>query len=504
MKIAHSLYLYITLIIICPFNIFPQKSFVDFSSLDSAKGNLILAEAGGRKITVKEFLCGYEFGPSFPKKTKNSKEVYLDYLINEKLLAADGYNHMVDTLPVVKDNLYGIESDVATEELFKAEVMKGVKISDDDINAAIGKKLTTIELKWLFAPDKDSLRFFVDRIASGLSFDSLFRLQLNDSVYESQRQWKTDYFNLQQKSSMIAGLIKNRKVGSISSPVKGADGWYIFKIINIWKETLPNESELVQLKEKSFRVLQKTQMDSLSDEYVKKIFVDQNPQIIGKTFELLRIFLAKNEVDSDKFKEWKLDDKVAYFQQQADSLKKDLGSLVLVEMKKGSYSFNDFIDWLRYRELAIKFNKTDFNSFSGSVESLIWRMFRDNSLTQIAYSKGFQNSNEVREQIRWWKDKIVYAIVRDEIINSGELVNTKESFKYENKPLSDDANKKLLHKVIALKQKYKISINKELLDEIKVENENDPKAIDVYTVKKGGIFPHPAFPTIDLMWQNWQ
>lgn len=173
-------------------------------------------------------------------------------------------------------------------------------------------------------------------------------------------------------------------------------------------------------------------------------------------------------------------------------------------MKDGSYSFNDFIDWFRYRELNIKFNEKDFNSFSQSVESYVLRMVRDNLLTKIAFSKGYQNRKSVQEQLAWWKDKIVYAVVRDEILNSALLGKSNDSFKFENKPLSDEANKKLLHKVLALKQKYKIKINKDILSEIKVENENDPKTIDVYVVKKGGVFPRPAFPSIDILWQNWQ
>ena len=504
MNISPKLIICIGLILICSLNIYPQKFSIDFYSVDSLKGDLILAETGNKKITAKEFIYNYEFGPSFPKKVKNSKEVYLNYLINEKLLAADGYSRNLDTLPIVKDNLYGIETDLATEELFKDEVMKEVKISDEEINTAIGKKLVSIELKWLYAPDKDSLSFYIQKISAGFPFDSLFRLQLNDSVFEDQRKWDTDLFNLEEKSSMIAGLIKNQKVGSISSPVKGSDGWYIFKIVNIWKEVLPNESELNQLKEKSNRSLQKAQMDSLSGKYVRKIFIDQNPQIIGKTFDLLRTYFAKNEVNPDKLKDWRLDDKLTFLQQQVDSLKKDFYSIILVEMKDGSYSFKDFIDWFRYRQQNIKFNDKDFQSFSESIESYVWRMVRDNSLTKIAFSKGYQNKKSVREQLGWWKDKIVYAVVRDEIIGSALIGNTNESFKFENKPLSDEANKKLLHKVLALNQKYKIKINKDLLAEIKVENENDPKAIDVYAVKKEGIFPRPAFPTIDILWQNWQ
>src|ERR1039457_6712194 len=475
MKITKKLTLCIGLILICSLNSYPQKFTIDLNSVDSSKGDLILAEAGNKKITAKEFIYSYEFGPSFPKKVKNSKEVYLNYLINEKLLAADGYSRNLDTLPIVKDNLYDIETDLATEELFKDEVMKEVKISEAEINTAVGKKLATVELKWLFAPSKDSLNFFTRGISDGLPFDSLFRLQLNDSVFEDQRKWHTDLFDLEQKSSFIAGLIKNQKAGSISSPVKGPDGWYIFNIVNIWKEVLPNESELNQLKEKSERVLQKTKMDSLSDKCVRKSFIDQNPQIIGKTFDLLRTYIAKFEVNPDKFKSWQLDDKMNFLQKSVDSLKENFYSLVLVEMKEGSYSFNDFIDWFKFRELNIKFNETDFNSFSKSVESYVWQMVRDNSLTKIAFSKGYQNKKSVQEQLGWWKDKILYALVRDEILSSAQLGKKDESFKYANKPLSDEANKKLLHKVLALKQKYKITINKDLLAVIKVENENDPK-----------------------------
>jgi hypothetical protein len=303
---------------------------------------------------------------------------------------------------------------------------------------------------------------------------------------------------------MIAGLIKNQKAGSISSPVKGSDGWYIFKLVNVWKDVLPNESEISKLKEDSERALEKGMMDSLSDNYVRQLLEDLNPQIDGNVFYVLRLYLAKVEVDVKKFEEWNLEASLDSVLNSIDSAKQNINDLVLVTMKEGSYSIKDFIDWIRYREQLTKFKETDFNSFSGSVEAYIWRMVRDNSLTKIAFSKGYQNKKEIQQQIGWWKDKIVYALVRDEIISSGEIKDNKDSFKFENKPLSDEANKKLVHKVLALKQKNKININKDLLNRIKVQNENDPKTVDVYAVKKGGIFPHPAFPSIDFMWQNWQ
>ena len=116
------------------------------------------------------------------------------------------------------------------------------------------------------------------------------------------------------------------------------------------------------------------------------------------------------------FNEWSLESKLDSVLIYLDSVKQDLNSLTLVKMQNGSYTIKDFIDWLRYRINLIKFNKKDFYSFSGSVEAYVWRMVRDNSLTKMAFEKGYQNKIEIKEKLGWWKDKFVYDIVRDDLI----------------------------------------------------------------------------------------
>lgn len=69
---------------------------IDFdTAYKSAVGNTVLATVGNKKITVREFLCGYEFGPAFVKRDKDSKRRYLKYMIDEKLLALDGYKKRI-------------------------------------------------------------------------------------------------------------------------------------------------------------------------------------------------------------------------------------------------------------------------------------------------------------------------------------------------------------------------------------------------------------------------
>ena len=80
-----------------------QDSIPDNSSNLEKIKNEIVASVGPINITADEFYYSYEFGPAFVKRGKDSKERYLKYMINEKLLALDGYSRGIDKKEEVND-----------------------------------------------------------------------------------------------------------------------------------------------------------------------------------------------------------------------------------------------------------------------------------------------------------------------------------------------------------------------------------------------------------------
>ena len=108
--------------------------------------NEIVAEIDSIEITAEEFYFGYEYGPAFIKRKPESKERYLNFLINEKLLALEGYSRKIDTTEQAEEMLVEFKSDLATEELFKLEVLSKVKLSDGEIDTAINKKNIELEI----------------------------------------------------------------------------------------------------------------------------------------------------------------------------------------------------------------------------------------------------------------------------------------------------------------------------------------------------------------------
>ncbi|MGA9407517.1 MAG: hypothetical protein WBW71_10330, partial [Bacteroidota bacterium] len=165
--------------------------------LDDRKfSSIILAEVGPWNVTAQEFLLNYEYGPAFPKRASDSKKHYLTYMIYEKLLALDGYARGLQSSHEVQEVLSEVEADLATEELYKDDVLNTIHISDKEIERGVSKENVHLGLKWLFSPTKEDIFRQEKLLRIGASFDSLFALQCSDSLTADNRSMQTTRFKL--------------------------------------------------------------------------------------------------------------------------------------------------------------------------------------------------------------------------------------------------------------------------------------------------------------------
>jgi len=461
-------------------------------------------------ITAEEFYYNYEFSPAFPKREKNSKEVYLNYIINEKLLALEGYREGLPEQDYEKGMLNDFQSDLAAEELFREEILPKIKIDENEINKIIEKKLIEYEIRWLYAPNKPSVEYYLKQLKNGITFDTLFNAQINDSVFRDDRQMKSSLYNIYMKNSLFAQILDTLKAGTTSAPIHTDDGWYIIKIDNVWRSLITTETEQTKLRSESIDALKTSKMETLSDEYVKNLFDKEKPIIKRDAFNILRSYLGKFVLSSENYSGWGMDSKL-------DSALSHLGlkkgdrypGITLVAGVNHNHSLDDFIIWYRDREEYIKFSTKNLPGFSKSLENLIWTMVRDRMLAEVASEKGYNNSPWVKKQMEWWRDKVAYSAYKDELaksikLSSDETQLVKDKKKSETDILGEKLSAKILHKVLELKSKYKISINKDMLGKLKVSSENDKKAIDVYFVKRGNLIPRLLYPSIDYEWISWE
>ena len=380
------------------------------SGQNSKIKNQIVAEVGPLKITAEEFVYNYEFGPAFPKRKENSKLTHLNYMINEKLLALDGYEKGLMEKEFAKGMYSDIESDLITEELFKKEILPKVDIRDSEIEKVIDKKLSECEIRWLYAPNVELLQDYLQQLKNAVSFDSLFNAQLNDSVFMDDRQIRSSLYNIYIKNPIFAQIIDTLSVGSISAPIHSDDGWYIIKIDNVWKNLITNETTYNKLKSESISAITKSKMDILSDQYVKGLFESESPTIKRDVLNILRSYLGKFALTAKKYSDWELDEKLeAALANLGLNRGEKFTGLTLVSSKNTNISIDEFIVWYKNREQYLKILNDDLIGFSRSLEDLVWLMVRDKLLTADAYKKGCDKSEWVKKQLGWWRDKISYV-----------------------------------------------------------------------------------------------
>ncbi|MBI1938432.1 MAG: peptidyl-prolyl cis-trans isomerase [Ignavibacteriales bacterium] len=488
--------------VICVVNVSSQSKRNNSSNNDS-----VVAVVGDIKITINEFVNGYEYGPAFYKRIRNSKKVFLDNLVREKLLALDGISRRLDTTQNVQEYYNAFCDDLATEELFKDEIQSKITITQEEIDTTAKQKLIDVELQWLYTVRKDGIIKVNDSLKNGVDFQKLFERELNDTVSIDDRSLKSSRYQLEMKNPELGKIIDKLEIGTVSAPVKTNDGWYIVRLKNFSYNIIPSETEQNKILSEARTAVMKMKIDRLSDKYVNELLTAQNPVIKRKPFQILRSYLAAYELTKEKYLEWELDGKLEEAKKEFDT--NDYSQIILAELKDFKITLNDFVVWYRTRGQYAKFDQRSFAQFSRSLEEMIWRMIRDKLLTSTAKSKGYYDRKNVVEQSKWWLDKILYASVKNEMINlivveNKEVNSGSTNNQSQNEFIEAELTKKLFRKINELKKKYPVKINEKLLNGIKVSGEEDVQSVDFYTVKRGGLIPRTPYPTIDNYWARWQ
>jgi hypothetical protein len=507
MKLIVIFLLISSIIVSCPLQE-KYKSKLSSTPIDER----VVANVGNLKITADELKKGYDFGPAFYKREKKSKDIYLKFLINEKLLAQDGYNRKVDTVKQVVDMFKAFHDDLITDELFNDEIFSKIKAENPEIDSVISQKQLELSIKWIYTQNKEEAISYSASLHKGANFDSLFVRQSSDSTVMNNRRLNTNLYELKNNNPVMAKILDTLKTGNVSLPIHAYDGWYLVKLEDISRNIITTESEENKLRSESIEAVKMNKMNLLSDQYVNNLLNMEKPVIRKDEFNILRSFIGNYLLPKKKFEDWQLAEKMdSALSTLKIKDKEKISLLTVVDLKNGTVTLAEVLNWFWTRDQYIKLNEEDLLKYSFSLKQMIWRMVRDKLLVAEADKRNISERQSVKDQERWWKDKIVYSYVKNELSNEVSI-NNKEIPAAKNDAdqlrhadeLSFELSKKILYKLNTLKQKISVNINSDVLNSINVTEENDPKAIELYIVKKGGLIPRTPFPAIDNDWKSWE
>jgi hypothetical protein len=488
----------------------------------------MVARVGELTISAREFFLSYQFGPAFPKRGPDSRRRYLRLMINEKLLALGARDRGLARDPRVTSALAQLTGDFATEELYRDDVLSGIRVTEGEVDRAVEEDRETASVRWLFFEEADDAAGASEAFRRGADFDSAYGRHLREGrIQEEDRKTTTTLFQLGRRNAALSSVIATVPRGAVSAPVRGPDGWYVVRLDSSWTRVITTESEFARLRVSMRRAVKQAKADSLSSGYISAMMRDADPVIQRRTFDILRAWVGSRRLSPERFDAFGLDDR---FERAEDSVDfrniQEHSQLSLVVTRNGDISLAEFLAWYEPREALVSYRWSSPQVFFLSLEDVVWRMVRDHLLIQRAAARGMQDRAAVAEQIEWWRHKLLFQAEKDVAARGIRWADSTLMAHYAKnrarfrgpagrsfEEARDDVlrdwydsrmRESLRQRLTSLRRKYPVVEDAAVLASVPVDASNEPRTIDLYAVKKGGTFPRPAFPSIDATWQTWE
>ncbi len=450
-----------------PLILLPAILFLGCTSSTKQSDEIMLARIGDKKISVKEFLRRSEL--TIRPQNFKSKKTALNNLISEKILALEAEQHKVTSLPsALQSTLKGIKEQLMRDQLYQEIAFKKIQTDSQEISHAYKLSMREYALEFFTLLDKQLAEKITAKLDSAPQLaDQMFK-EVEEFLNKKPIQ-KVKYQDPEDDAIHEALFTKPLDPGAVIGPLKLGNGDHIvIKVLN-WID---------------YPVISDVEQQARWQEVQKKIHQT-------KALKLWRSYQAdvmkgkKIEFDERSFKilsDWAMEQYLS--RDQNDTLNPRVPEITSVEpqinLDAPLFKLDDKL-W------TVSDFKTECN-FAAQFQLAIADMLRDHFLTQEAYEKSLNDSEEINQTVALWKDAFLADYQKTSIIQSAlkqVIIDTKD------KP---GVMKYWESYILNLQKKYRrsIKINYDEFEQIKLTN------IDFVGMRPGVPYPMavPGFPTL--------
>jgi hypothetical protein len=516
----HIRYLFIILIGV----IAESSGAADFQSESEIPDSTVVARVGPYTITKDNLFESYEIAPAFVKMKPDPLRSHLRFMIYEYLLALEAESLSYDTTSFVRDMIHAIEEDLTVDQLYLDDIESQIQLNEENINAGVQKGRVHIRLRWIFMESAVDAERIYSAYRNGASYDSLFFSRLNDPDDAPTHTYEATQLILERDNPDLMKKIVHLKNGEVSEPIEGPDGFYIFRIDEIWQNPVLPYHEYTLLRDRAITILTEVKAKELSGKYIQDLYDEQNPEIVYAGMTVIRAYLADRGLSEEQRHEW--DIQMQLMTEGGPKLivgNPEFLELPVARTAEFTLTVGEYLDWFNLRQFQIK--RYSREAFNASILGSVKKMLQDRMLSKIAYSRGLQERKAVHNERNRWRGKILYSVFRRDLARSVTISEADlKTFYNDNRGLYRDENDRqltfteahdnvyadkrtmeetrLLNCMIRnLEDKHPVYINEEVLAQLSKSVDEQDVPVNVIFYKPGGTFPRVAYPTIDRAWR---
>ena len=448
-----------------------------------------LATVGNDKISVQDFKTRFELTPKSNSKYEidSIKIDFLYTMIAEKLWAFEGKKFGFQNNPFVQNSILDFEKKLLRDKLYKEKIENKIKISRKEKNSDLKKVHKKLILNFLFDKNEISINKLYDKLNAGANIDSLL---LYRKEFAKQINGIPVVFGDMKKE--LEDKLYSLKPGMFTKPIRIDKGWTIYYL-----KKIEYIKSIAKYKGKT------------DEKIVHDVIFDRKASILYHKYFAKHISNKIVNVDKKLFS--KLFSAIkSIFQQKGKKLfnknnsKYSINYSAAMQIKNGFTEENLKSEFIKFKESPIALGQfiydvaingfnlpnTDSLVIRRKLSSRVKKFILDELLTREAVKSISVNSADIHKEVKMWEDSFIASYYRSTFLDSINVTNSEirnfylkvksqipDSIKSQHNIINDKIKsgiyfQKLNYyykiKTAELAKKYGISINRRLLNSVKV------------------------------------
>ncbi|MCH8069726.1 MAG: peptidyl-prolyl cis-trans isomerase [Candidatus Marinimicrobia bacterium] len=366
-------------------------------------------------ITVKDFLHSYELSPSPFGNLRgfDDKKAHLNLMTDKKLMVLEALKYGLDNDEKVQIQLEWYKDKAVRHELYNEVVRNQVQISDSELRDAFIKSKTRIGVRLLVTKTLEEAFELRNRLVDGANFEDLAAETfayplLAENTFDL---WYPLWGQIDESIEQVAFSLE---LGEISNPVKTKWGYAILKVEDIIQDAIITESEFQRAKKKIERIIRRRREKEIANRFIREFMDPKKVKVYGPSIVFL-VEKSKEILSGDHLRLYAEPSKLSDMQMRSygQELQDHLGDGI-VEFEGGRWTIGEFLDKLK----KVHPDARPIMTSKNNLKDVVARMVRDEFLAKEGYRRELQHSNYVQEEVRRWKEEIVFNKLRNDILDT--------------------------------------------------------------------------------------
>ncbi|NOY76310.1 MAG: hypothetical protein GXO76_00435 [Calditrichaeota bacterium] len=242
------------------------------------KKDAVVARVGKSVLLASEI--NQEIPGALSKSIRlDEKKNYVRRWINTEVLYQEARKRGYDHLPDIQRELQSVKKALLANKLLEKEFPEKPVIPDSTIRGyylrhkdSFVRNRNEIRLGIVLFQQKKGAKAFVNLLRSGKSFGQAMKVTFPKK--EQSQAWDTGYIPKTDIPSALSGVVKRTKIKGIVGPLKTADGYYVFQVLDRQKSGSYRSFE--EVRAKIVALLQEEKIREIYHQYINSLKNQQN------------------------------------------------------------------------------------------------------------------------------------------------------------------------------------------------------------------------------------